>query len=267
MLLVLDIGNTGILLGVFDLEGSGELLSNWRLSSSKKRTADEYGIALLGLLSSGKTCNNREGLDFRDKITGVAISCVVPELHRTLTLAITQSLGITPLVIGPGIKTGIPILTDDPREVGSDRIVNAVAAFNAHKCALIIVDMGTAITLDYITEKGEYAGGVIAPGILISAEALFGRAARLPRVEIESPPHVIGKNTADCMRSGLHYGFASLIDGMIKRIKKETNSSPKVVATGGQVGLIAAKETCKEIDVIDEFLVLKGLRIIYEANK
>lgn len=254
MLLTIDIGNTNIVLGLFKEDA---LVANWRISTDPDKTFDEYGILISGILSGA-------GFD-KGSINGAIMASVVPALKDTFTKAVTGYVGVRPLIVGPGIKTGIAIATDDPREVGADRIVNAVAAYNAYKRALIIVDFGTAITFDYVTEKGEYAGGAIAPGISISADALVTRTAQLRRVELTKPASAIGKNTVDGIRAGLFYGFVALADGIIERIKKETGSKPFVVATGGLARIFAGE--IKSIDEYDEFLVLKGLRLIYEANK
>lgn len=266
MLLTIDIGNTGILIGAF----SGDALSaHWRLSASSERTVDEYGLTLRGLLGEmalqegGGKETGKEGL--RGDIGGVIISCVVPELTGTFTSAVEGYLSIKPLIVGPGVKTGMPILTDDPREVGPDRIVNAVGAYGEYGGPLVIVDFGTAVTLDYVTEKGEYAGGAIAPGIGISKDALTSRAARLPRVDIKRPERVVGKNTVECIRSGLYHGFGGLVDSIVGKIKKETGASKaKVIATGGQAHPVYG--ACTTIDAFDEFLVLKGLKKIHEVN-
>ncbi|MEE9613334.1 MAG: type III pantothenate kinase [Thermodesulfobacteriota bacterium] len=253
MLLAVDIGNTNIVIGVFD---GADIKEHWRLGTVKERTADEYGIVLSALLDNAGI---KPG-----EITGGIVSCVVPQLKDTFTGLLSGKLGIEPLVVGPCVKTGMPILTDDPREVGADRIVNAVAAYAAHKGPLIVVDFGTAVTFDYVTPAGEYAGGAIAPGIDVSSDALFRRAARLPRVELRKPKTVIGKGTVESMQAGIFYGFVGLVEGLVERIKKETGTRPKVIATGGLAGVVSGES--RVIDEVDEFLTLKGLRIIHESN-
>ncbi|MBI5560451.1 MAG: type III pantothenate kinase [Deltaproteobacteria bacterium] len=254
MLLTIDIGNTNILFGVFKGE---TLLRNWRLSTAKEKTPDEYGITLLSLLENSNIPVNG--------ISGAIISCVVPPLKETFSKAVSAYIGRNPLFVEPGIKTGMPISTDNPKEVGADRIVNAVGAYSIHGCELIVVDFGTAITFDYVTGKGEYAGGAISPGIMIASDALSERTAKLQRVEFSRPSSVVGKNTVDSIKSGLFYGFVGLVDGIVERIKKETGGRAKTIATGGYAGAIF-KET-RTIDYLDEFLVLKGLKKIYEVNK
>ncbi len=254
MLLAIDIGNTGVLIGVFSDDA---IKPHWRISSVKERTSDEYGIEILALFESA-------GFD-KEVLHGAAMSCVVPRLCDTFNKAISKYLGIEPIIIGPGIKTGMPILTDNPREVGSDRIVNAVGAYEKHQRELIVVDFGTAVTFDYVSTKGEYCGGAIAPGIEVAADALFSRAAKLPRVEIEAPERAIGKNTIESIKSGIFYGFVGVVESVVSRIKRETNGEPLVIATGGQAAMLAEHIGC--IDEYDEFLVLKGLKKIYEVNQ
>jgi type III pantothenate kinase len=252
MLLCIDIGNTGIHIGAFK---GDELLLTWRLSTDKERSSDEYGITLRDLL---------EHESVSDKFKGVIVSCVVPSLEDVFNNAIRKYIGLKPIFIAPGIKTGMPILTDNPKEVGPDRIVSALAAFDKFKTALIVVDFGTAVTFDYVTKEGEYAGGLIAPGIDISSDALFTKAARLSRVQVAAPKKVVGKNTKECLQAGIYYGFAGLVDGIIDRITKEVKTKPKVIATGGQSGLIA--KASSKIDECDETLILKGLKIVYGLN-
>lgn len=254
MLFTVDIGNTNIVIGLFK---DDTLSKHWRFSTSKKKTSDEYGIKIMSLLEASKLK--------KEDFTGAIISSVVPSVTESFSRAIEDYLGFKPLIVGPGIKTGISIKTDNPREVGSDRIVNAVAAYKKYKTALIIVDFGTATTFDYVTEQGEYSGGVIAPGMEISAEALSQKTAKLPRVEINKPKNIIGKNTLEAIQSGLFYGFIAMTNGIIERIKKESGRDPKVVATGGLSKTVAIETNI--IDEVDEFLILEGLKIIYEENK
>lgn len=252
MLLALDIGNTNIVAGVFE---GDSLKAHWRLSSDAGRTSDEYGLTLLGLLAAA-------GIGKKD-IHGAIIASVVPRLTGALTGAVFDYLGCTARVVTHQ-SCLIPVLTDDPSEVGADRLVNAVAAYSVHRRALIVVDFGTAVTFDHVTGKGEYAGGIIAPGIGISSEALFSRTARLPLISPGRPEVLIGKNTADSMRSGLFYGFVGLVDGIIERMITQAGGSPAIVATGGLAPLILGES--KHITGSDEFLTLKGLKIIYEGK-
>jgi type III pantothenate kinase len=254
MLLVIDIGNTNIVFGVYN---GDKLLNHWRLSTIFHKTVDEYAILINSLLIIEKIKPV--------EIDSAIISCVVPPLLIPFEIFCGRYMGIKPLIIGPGIKTGMPILYENPQEVGADRIVNAVAGYDKHKSALIVVDFGTATTFDYVTPKGEYAGGAIAPGIMISLEALFERAAKLPRVELIRPKSVIGKNTIQAMQSGISYGYVSLVDGIIKTIREEVKTDPYVIATGGLANLIY--KNSDSIDEVDEFLTLKGLKILHERNK
>ena len=253
MLLTIDVGNTNTVLGVFRGE---ELIANWRLTTAREQTVDEYGVLTRNLFTLA-------GLD-RDAITGVIISSVVPPVNWTLAEMSRIYFGKKTLFVEMGVKTGMAILVDNPMEVGADRIVNGVAAFHQYGGPCIVVDFGTAITFDAISAKGEYLGGVIAPGLGIASEALFARAARLPRVEIKNPGKVIGTNTITHMQAGLYYGAVDMVDGMLARIKKELGGEVKVVATGGQAKLIASGT--KHTLHIDEFLTLTGLRLIWEKN-
>jgi type III pantothenate kinase len=254
MLLTIDVGNTNTVLGVFRGE---ELVANWRLTTAREQTVDEYGVLTRNLFTLA-------GLD-RDAITGVIISSVVPPVNWTLAEMARVYFGKKALFVELGVKTGMAVLVDNPSEVGADRIVNGVAAFHKYGGPCIVVDFGTAITFDAISAKGEYLGGVIAPGLGISSEALFARAARLPRVEIKDPGKVIGTNTVTHMQAGLYYGSVDMVDGMLARMKKELGENVKVVATGGQARLVA--KGSKHIEHTDDFLTLTGLRLIWEKNQ
>jgi type III pantothenate kinase len=254
MLLVIDVGNTNTVLGLYD---GKELVHDWRIRTVTDHTVDEYGALILNLLKNCRISSKT--------IKDIIISCVVPPMLNILEPLCQKYFSIVPLIVGPGIKTGMPIFYDNPREVGADRIVNAVAAYEKHRRALIIVDFGTATTFDYISQKGEYMGGCIAPGIMISCEALFERAAKLPRVELTKPRFVITKDTVSGMQAGIMYGYAGLVDGIVERMKAETASSPLVLATGGLSRVIARE--AKQIDEVDELLTLEGLNIIFTRNR
>ena len=254
MLLAIDVGNTNILLGVFK---GDTLLHDWRLLTEVEKTVDEYGILFQNLYSSSHLTI--------DDTEDIIISCVIPPLMSTFEDLCQKYFHLKPLIVGPGMKTGIPILYDNPREVGADRVVNAVCAYETHKRSIIVVDFGTATTFDCISAKGEYLGGAIAPGILISSEALFHRASKLPRVELVKPQSVIGKNTTASMQAGIVYGYVGLIDGIVSRMKKEMGDNPLVIATGGLARLIAAES--ETINTVDEYLTLKGLQIIHDKNR
>ena len=255
MLLVIDVGNTNTVLGMYRED---RLVRNWRVTTDKSRTVDEYAMLIHELF-------RLSDIHFTD-IRDVIISCVVPPMLNTLEGLCREYFKLKPYVVGPGIKTGMPIQYDNPREVGADRIVNAVAAYEKYRSSLIIVDFGTATTFDYISARGEYQGGAIAPGMAISAEALFERASKLPRVEFVRPPQIIAKNTVNSMQSGLFYGYVGLVDGIVSRMKQEAREpKPRVVATGGLAEQIApASQT---IDEVDSSLTLEGLRIIHARNK
>lgn len=254
MLLVFDVGNTNIVLGVYEGE---KLLVNWRISTDRQKTADEYGMLVHNLFAY-------RGIDFKT-IDAIIISSVVPPLMPPLVRMSQRYFNVEPLVVGPGIKTGICIKYENPREVGADRIVNAVAALEKYGGPLIIVDFGTATTFCAIAQNGDYLGGAIAPGIGISTEALFQRAAKLPRIELIRPKSVICRNTVSSMQSGIIFGFVGQVDEIVRRMKEELGEEAQVIATGGLANLIA-KES-RSINVVEPFLTLEGLRLLYERNK
>jgi len=251
----MDIGNTNIVLGLAD---KNKVLKNWRIRTEKEITADELAIFVNNLFQAS-------GVSLRT-VKDMIISCVVPPLLSTIEEFAHKYFHLKPLVVGPGIKTGMPIRYDNPKEVGADRIVNAVAAYEKYKTAMIIVDFGTATTFDYVSGDGAYMGGAIAPGVLISCEALFQKASKLPRVEIFArPKSVIAKDTISSMNVGIIYGYAGLVDGIVKRMKKESGEHITVVATGGLAPIIC--EVSETIDHVEEFLTLEGLMIIFNRNK
>ena len=254
MLLTIDVGNTNIVYGLFD---GTTLLHQFRVESSRGRTADEYAVVLRQLLQM-------HDIDPKSVHASIVAS-VVPSLTEPMVALVKRAFGHEALVVGPGIKSGMPILYENPREVGADRIVNAVAAYERFKTGCIVVDFGTATTFDCVSPKGEYLGGVICPGIQISADALFARAAKLPRVEVAKPPKVVGRNTVNSMQSGIVYGYVGLVDGMIARLEAELAFPCALLATGGLARLIAPL-TARAIEFDDE-LTLTGLRILYERNQ
>jgi type III pantothenate kinase len=270
MLLTLDVGNTNTVLGLYRLT-TDELVTHWRISTLRTQTADEYGVLFLNLFAMRKI--------EATEISAIIISSVVPPLETTLRQVCERYFNLKPMFVEPGIKTGMPILVDNPAELGADRLVNGVAAFARYGGPCIVVDFGTATTFDVVSAKGEYIGGVIAPGLAISAEALFSRAARLSRVDVKKPAKVVGTNTVAHMQSGLYYGYIGLVDGILERIIRETAGKetagketqgadavvPKVIATGGLARLIV--DDSRFIQTIDDMLTLDGLRLIYERNR
>jgi type III pantothenate kinase len=254
LLLTIDVGNTNTVLGVY--EGT-DLRAHWRLTTRREQTVDEYGILVRSLFEAA-------GIDTA-AISGVALASVVPPLTSSLLTLSRQYLGQEPLLVEPGVRTGMPILYEPPSDVGADRIVNGVAAFAAYGGPVIVVDFGTATTFDVVTRKGEYAGGVICPGIGISADALFQRAARLPRVDVRNPGRVIGRSTVASMQAGLYFGYASMVEGLIARIRAELGEPTRVVATGGLAETLAGD--IPSIEAVDPVLTLTGLRLIWERNR
>lgn len=253
MLLVIDVGNSNTVLGIYR---DGTLEHDWRVATDKYRTVDEYAMLIHDLFRLA-------GIAF-DDLSDVIISCVVPPMLNILEELCKQYCKLTPYVVGPGMKTGMPIQYDNPKEVGADRIVNAVAAYDKCKCGLIVVDFGTATTFDVISADGEYQGGAIAPGVGISAEALFDRASKLPRVEFSRPAQIIAKNTVNSMQAGIFFGYVGLVEGIVSRMKLELTIEPKVVATGGLASPIA--EATDSIDLVEPYLTLEGLYLLYCRN-
>jgi len=254
MLLAVDVGNLHTVLGLYD---GDELIRHFRVQSDRDRTEDEHSVMLHTLVRIAEL----DPAEIKESI----VASVVPPVTEGIVRAIINAFGHEPLVVGPGIRTGMPILYENPKEVGADRIVNAVAAYDRLGCAVIIVDFGTATTFDCVSEKGEYLGGVISPGIGLSAEALGTRAARLPKIEIQKPPHVLGRNTVHAMQSGLVFGYVGLVDGIVERLREEMGGEVRVLATGGQASLIASES--KTIEEVDEQLTLEGLRILHARQR
>jgi len=254
LVVLVDVGNTNTVFGVYR---GDELIESFRLSTDTERTADEYGSLLLPLFT-------RRAID-PTAADAVVISSVVPPLHLTLDHMGRKYFGKKPLFIEPGVRTGMPIRYDNPTEVGADRVVNAVAARERFGAPVIVVDFGTATTFDVVNAAGEYAGGIIAPGIMISAEALFAHASRLYRVDVRKPSELVGKNTAGAMQAGIYYGYIGLVDGILERLLAEIPGVKTVVATGGQADLIAAGS--KHIREVDQMLTLVGLKLIYDRNR
>jgi len=250
-LLAIDVGNTNTVFGIY---ADGRLQQHWRVETNSLRTVDEHAVLLRGLL----------GAPALAALRGAAMSCVVPALSETMRTLCRQHLGFELLVIEPGVRTGMPILYETPSTLGSDRLVNAVAAFERTRGATIVVDFGTATKIEYVTPAGEYAGGVICPGIRIAGEALFAGAARLAAVALQRPPQVVGRTTEQALQSGLLFGHVATVDGLVRRIQRENGVDAHVIATGGLSGVLAGEsETIREVD---EFLTLDGLRVIYGRN-
>lgn len=253
LIFVLDVGNTNTVLGVYDHD---YLKYHWRIETSRNKTEDEYGMVIKSLFENA-------GIRL-EHINGIIISSVVPPLMFTMEKMCKKYFSVDPLIVGPGMKTGLNIKYENPREVGADRIVNAVAGIHEYGCPLVIVDFGTATTFCYINERAEYTGGVIAPGIGISTEALYTKAAKLPRIEITHVDDIIGRNTVAAMQAGILFGFVGQVEGIVSRIIEQSGQKPTVVATGGLADLISSET--EKIDLVDHDLTLKGLHLIYKRN-
>ena len=254
MLLTIDVGNTNTVFGLFE---GDRMLHRFRIETARERTADEYSVVLRSLLSM-------ESVELHSVHASI-VACVVPSLTETMLDLVRRTFRHEAMVVGPGIRTGMAILIENPREVGGDRIADAVAGFEKARGGVIVVDFGTSTNFDCVTPKGEYLGGVLAPGLQISADALFSRAAKLPRVEIAKPPKVVGRNTIHAMQSGIVYGYVGLVDGIVDRLRAELGYPCSVIATGGLAPLIAPLS--KTIGEVDDVLTLVGLRILYERNR
>lgn len=258
MILLVDVGNTNIVIGVYK---DNDYIAGWRISTDSKKTSDEYGIQMIQLF-------NQNDLNPKE-VTGIIISSVVPNIMHSLENMIKKSFNIDPIIVGPGVKTGINIKYDNPKEVGADRIVNAVAAHEIYRRDVIIIDFGTATTYCAVTEGGNYLGGCICPGVRISSDALFERAAKLPRVELELPKSIICKNTVSSMQAGILYGYIGQVEYIVKKMKEEMSTKeknePYVIATGGLANLISRNSTA--IDEVNPDLTLEGLKILYDKNK
>lgn len=254
MLLCIDVGNTNTVMGVYD---DDRLVADWRISTNHHKMPDEYGLTMTGFM--------RHHDLGRDDIHGVALASVVPPLTDTMITACRRYLGQEPLVVGAGVRTGIAIRYDNPRDVGADRIVNVAAALRLYGGPACVVDLGTGTTFDALSAQGEYLGGAIAPGITIAAEALFQRTAKLPRIDLQRPPKAIGTNTPDAMRSGILFGYVGLVEGLVARFREELGPEMRVIGTGG-LAPVLAHET-KAIEIVDQELTLKGLRLIYALNR
>ena len=259
MLLALDVGNTNTVLGLYRLDGenAGELVAHWRVTTHRSQTADEYGVLFVNLFTMSSLSV--------DAVKHIIISSVVPPVESTLRRVCERYFHLKPLFVEPGIKTGMPVLVDNPSELGADRLVNAIAAYERYGGPCIVVDFGTATTFDVISAKGEYLGGAISPGLGVSADALFARAARLGRVDIKRPAKVIGTNTVTHLQSGLYYGYIGLVDGVLERMIAELGEEAKVIATGGLARQIS--EDSRFITQIDDMLTLDGLKILFERNR
>jgi len=254
MLFAVDIGNTNIVFGIFD---GDTIRARWRVETKKQKTADEYSILIRSMLAA-------DGLDAKS-ITDAIISCVVPPLQMCFEQVSQKLFNRRPIVVGPGVKTGMPILYDNPKEVGADRIVNAVAAFHRVRDQLVVIDFGTATTFDVVSAKGEYLGGLITPGVAISLDALAFRASKLPRIDLAKPGRVIGKNTIESMQAGIFFGYVGLVDGIVRRIWDELGGKVFTMATGGLAGLIATDS--ETIDEVDGDLTSQGLRLLHRLNR